>query len=250
MKYRNDKLSDEFLNALVDDQLTDEEKSRAYIEINQDDVLAKRACELSKLTDLVRLAYKNIPTRSYTHNPNRRQNTFRAGIAAGIALVIGVILGWSAHWTNSLTNNPAPTTTAALQNASTPGIAAATAADAQARVLFHISTSDVARMETTLDEAEELLKFYRKNSQQARVEIITNGNGLNLLLIASSPFPDRIKQMLDDYPNLTFVACQNTIERYSEAGVTTRLLPGILVIDSGVAEIMRRQQQGWAYIQV
>jgi 3alpha(or 20beta)-hydroxysteroid dehydrogenase len=29
-----------------------------------------------------------------------------------------------------------------------------------------------------------------------------------------------------------------------------RLLPGVTVIDSGVAQLMRLQQQGWAYIRV
>jgi hypothetical protein len=48
-----------------------------------------------------------------------------------------------------------------------------------------------------------------------------------------------------------FVACQNTIDRLkSERGISAKLLPEAVVIDSAVAQIMRRQQQGWAYIQV
>jgi intracellular sulfur oxidation DsrE/DsrF family protein len=48
-----------------------------------------------------------------------------------------------------------------------------------------------------------------------------------------------------------FVACQNTIDRLKrEQGVIAQLLPEAVVIDSAVAQIMRRQQQGWAYIQV
>ena len=44
---------------------------------------------------------------------------------------------------------------------------------------------------------------------------------------------------------------QNTIDRLKrEHGITARLLPDVIVIDSGVAQIMRRQQQGWAYIRV
>ena len=57
--------------------------------------------------------------------------------------------------------------------------------------------------------------------------------------------------MQQKYPNLVFVACQNTIDRLNkEHGIRAQLIEGVMVIDSGVAQIMRRQQQGWAYIQV
>ena len=58
-------------------------------------------------------------------------------------------------------------------------------------------------------------------------------------------------KMQKEYHDLTFVACQNTIYRYQkELGLTAKLLPGVVIIDSGVAQIMRRQLQGWAYLQV
>ena len=74
---------------------------------------------------------------------------------------------------------------------------------------------------------------------------------LLLLMAGISPFAERIQRMQKEYHDLTFVACQNTIERIQqELGLQAKLLPGVVVIDSGVAQIMRRQNQGWAYIQV
>ena len=94
------------------------------------------------------------------------------------------------------------------------------------------------------------MKFYHRSHQKARVEVITNGGGLNLLLAGISPYAERISRMQKEYDGLTFVACQNTIDRFQqELGVSAKLLPGVAVIDSGVAQIMRRQHQGWAYIQ-
>ena len=52
------------------------------------------------------------------------------------------------------------------------------------------------------------------------------------------------------YRNLMFAACQNTLDKYGDLGLETHLLPGTFVIDSGVAQIIRLQQQGWVYIQV
>ncbi len=104
-------------------------------------------------------------------------------------------------------------------------------------------------MKETLDDAEDLLKYYRASNQHAQIEIVTNGSGLDLLRADTSPYPERVQRMLKDYDNLTFVACQNTMDRVSrEQGTAARLLPGVVLIDSGVAQIMRRQQQGWAYI--
>jgi intracellular sulfur oxidation DsrE/DsrF family protein len=51
--------------------------------------------------------------------------------------------------------------------------------------------------------------------------------------------------MLQEYGIIELVTCQNTIDRLKrERGITARLLPGVVVIDSGVAGIMRRQQEG------
>jgi intracellular sulfur oxidation DsrE/DsrF family protein len=48
-----------------------------------------------------------------------------------------------------------------------------------------------------------------------------------------------------------FEACKNSIDRLRrDKGIVAKLLPGVVVIDSGVAQLMRRQNQGWAYIQV
>jgi intracellular sulfur oxidation DsrE/DsrF family protein len=239
---RDDQFSDEFLNSLVDDQLAHEEKSHAYTQINKDEALSKRVCELRKLSDLVKLAYKNPPASSGQPYPDRLRRNFSIGVAAGLALFFGVVLGWFIHHVNPTGNSLANQ----LETASTGD----TAADVQAKVMFHIGTNDIIRMDQTLDEVEHLLEFYHNNQQQAHIDVITNGDGLNLLLTDTSPFPGRIQRMQKDYPNLKFIACQNTIERYTDNGFSTRLLPGVIVIDSGVAEIMRRQQQGWAYIQV
>src|SRR3989344_385867 len=53
--------SDEFLNAFLDNQLTLEEKDRAYLRISQDETLNRRVCELRKIQDMVRLSYQNSP---------------------------------------------------------------------------------------------------------------------------------------------------------------------------------------------
>lgn len=232
------KFSEEFISAFVDDELTPEEKAQAYAQLGNDEVLNRQVCELRKVRDLVALAYRDVPT------PARGLTALAAGrrcstaLAAGLALAVGVVGGW---FLRPVSDTP-------------PGTAVAQAtpsAEDPAKVLFHVSDGNPEHLTTVLNEVENLMKFYRQTNQKARVEVITNGGGLSLLMAGVSPHADRILRMQKEYHDLTFVACQNTIDRIQqELGLHAKLLPGVVVIDSGVAQLMRRQHQGWAYIQV
>lgn len=233
------KFSEEFISAFVDNELTPEEKAQAYTQLGNDEALNRQVCELRKVRDLVGLAYANVP------KPNRSMIAIAAvgrkyrsnGLAAGLALIVGGLSGWFLH-----PSSPTPATLVAAQV--TPGD------EATAKVLFHVSDGSVEHLKYVLDEVESLMKFYRDTNQLARVEVIANGDGLGLLTANVSPYADRIQRMQQEYASLTFVACQNTIERFQrELGLRTVLLPGVIKIDSGVAQLMRRQHQGWAYIQ-
>ena len=260
---QDQKFSDEFLNAFVDDQLAPEEKARAYASINRDEALNRQVCELRKMRDLVQLAYKEPPAAAPAGPRGRRHARLRAGVAAGFILSAGVALGWILNHPSrtpaakplatsqvnpaSVPNAPAPTPTTAKPVHIAPVVSAAH----EIKVLFHLNSDHPERVQGVLDEAEALLKFYRSIGQIARVQVIVNGDGLNLLRADKSPDPERVSAMQKTYDNLSFAACQNTIDRLKrEQGVIAQLLPGATVVDSGVAQIILRQQQGWIYIQV
>ena len=247
--------SDEYLNSFIDNELTAQEKSRLYQHTNQDEALNRRVCELRKMHELVQLAYKHPPAAA---EPRGTHNTsgLRRGVAAGFALILGALIGWqyigpTLDGTAGQTRHDPERQLAATDQARPDQLAAGSfPAAGEMKVLFHLSNNDPARVRELLDEAESLLRLYQKQNQPARVEIITNGDGLNLLLAGRSLFPERISRMQKQYKNLVFAACLNTMETFNGQGVETRLLPGTIVIDSGVAQIIRKQQQGWVYIQV
>lgn len=232
------KFSDEFLNAFVDDELTPEEKAQAYARLAGDETINHQVCELRKIRDLVALAYRDTPRQERGVAAIAAGRKCSTAVAAGLALVIGGFGGWLLHpSTHMPLNVTAPLSPGAARDA--------------AKVLFHVSDGDTEHLKSVLDEVENLMQFYRQTQQTVRVEVITNGSGLSLLLAGISPYADRIQRMQKEYDNLAFVACQNTIERFEqELGMSAQLLSGVTVIDSGVAQIMRRQQQGWAYLQV
>jgi intracellular sulfur oxidation DsrE/DsrF family protein len=224
--------SDELLNSFVDDQLAREEKGRLFVQVAQDENLSREVCELRKLHELVQFAYRDPPGAPRGDASGGRASL---NIAAGLALMVGLALGWFLHQ-------------------ETPGDAARRMATAEAekplKVLLHIADDDTMRLAQALDEVESVLAQFRRTGQNARLEVIINGNGLALVREDVTPFADRIQQIQKTYDNVAFLACQNTIDRLRhDTGIVARLLPGVTVIDSGVAQLMRRQQQGWAYIQ-
>jgi intracellular sulfur oxidation DsrE/DsrF family protein len=239
----SDTYSDEFLNAFVDNELASDEKSQVYTRINSDEGLNRRVCELRKVRDLVHLSFSDVPQPERAPNRFARTRRWGIGAAAAVTLALGTVVGWVVHQPGT----PAQSTAAGSQIP----VAEGTATAETIKVVLHLNSGKYDRMKETLDEAEALLDYYDSIGQRARVEVIANGGGLNLLRADSTPFPERIKSLYQKHSNLVFVACQNTIDRLkAETGIVAKLVPEAVVIDSAVAQIMRRQQQGWAYIQV
>ena len=237
---REQKFSEEFLNAFVDDQLTPDEKSRVYPALTGDEALNRQVCELRKLRDLVRLAYKDVePSTPAQHMPRRRMGL---GIAAAIALAVSGVAGWVLHGTVDSTERGGFVGAQLRVPAPAPG--------EPVKIVVHLSEDEPQHVRQVLDDVEGLLKLYRSTRQQARIEVVMNGDGLALVRTDTSTAADRVRRMQSDYDNLSFVACQNAIDRLKkDKGVIAQLLPGVVVTDSGMAQLMRRQHQGWAYIQ-
>lgn len=237
MNRKND-ISDEILNAFVDNQMTLDDKEELYSRISEDSALNRQVCEIRKVRDLVQTAYRDVPMPPAGRNPSeksRNGNGWR-NIAAGAVLALGVVIGWQV---NSFEPNEKISLASAGKQAD------------KIKVLFHLNSDKAETVSEALTEVENLLKHYTKTNQNAVVEFVTNGNGLSLLRRDTSTHVNQIKALQQKYPNLVFVACQNTIDRLKkEQGISAQLVEGVMVIDSGVAQIMRRQQQGWAYIQV
>ncbi len=263
------KFSDEFLHAFVDDQLSAEEKSRAYPIISQDPSLNQHVCEIRKLRDLVQLAYKEPPSAPAGNTPHGRKPIFGGFLRNAVAVLllsIGAVLGWALHSEKDLAHTRDVAAIGTVTQTQSATVVASKTANAhkpvahainaprrgqETKIILHINRGGTERMGEVLDEAENLMELYRHEGKPIRVEVIANGEGLNLLRADVSPYAQRIRELQKKYDKLTFAACQNTIDRLKrEQGIQARLVPEAVVIDSGVAQIILLQQQGWAYIQV
>ena len=243
------KSGDEFeLNAYLDGELSDDEQAELLEIMRTDAEFARQVCALGRLKAQVHLAY--------AHPPQPARRTKRRGrgqwsvAAAGLALVaVGLVSGWL------LRAGAAPGSAEAerfvVLDPAGHGQAPAVAEDGEMRIVFHLTDASQTVAGELLDEVEGLLIAYQADQRPLRVEVVSHSDGLGLLRQRLSQHRQRIHELATRFSNLTFVACQNTIDRLRvEQGIEVRLLPDAEVIDSGVNHVVKRQNQGWSYIRV
>ena len=247
MNQDNPAFSQEFLNAFIDDQMEPEEKARAYVLLSQNADFNRSVCEGHRMRDLVQLAFRDVSEHRPVRRPRDMAYVTAGPVFALILLLVGILVGWGLReipWVGQAGGSSQIASVG--EHVSRP-----VALPIEAKVLFHLNSGKHRRMQEVLDEAQNLLNVYHRQGRPAEVEIIANGRGINLLRQRHSPFAARIAQMHEEYANLRFAACQNTIDRMErETGVAPHLLPQAVIVDSGVAQIIRLQQRGWAYIRV
>ena len=242
---QQERYSDEMLNAYLDGELASDEQKRLIEALNDDQQLSQRVCELARVRSMVQFAYHDVTTdANQLHTRSTFSRRTRMGLATALTLAIGITVGWLAHHYNTpnqglleLANH------VELNNKRT-------SADTW-RVMLHLTTDNPTRLKVVLDEAEALLAQYAQNKQPLQMEILANGKGLNMLRADTSAYSQRIKDMQTRYNNLVFVACGTALKRLQEEkNLHVELLPDVDITPSAIGEVLKKQGEGWTYIQI
>jgi intracellular sulfur oxidation DsrE/DsrF family protein len=130
---------------------------------------------------------------------------------------------------------------AALLAAVLPAAARAQAQLVRNRALFQVTDNDPARWNLILNNLGALKEGV--GSEGAEIELVAYGPGVNMLK-ADSPVKQRVADALK--AGVKINACQNTMNGMKLTPAD--MLPEIGYVPSGVVEVMKKQQQGWAYI--
>ncbi len=97
------------------------------------------------------------------------------------------------------------------------------------RVVFQVDQNDPAVMNLTLNNVANLMEYYHDKGEQAQIEVVAYGPGLNMFRDDKSPVKDRIARMKSGaFPsNVAFSACGNTKKGMEKAeGHRDRHHPG------------------------
>jgi intracellular sulfur oxidation DsrE/DsrF family protein len=110
-------------------------------------------------------------------------------------------------------------------------------------VVFQLTEAEGPAWESLTPHVNNMRRAFAQDGG-SEVEVVFFGPGLYMLRKTNSAYAERLKQLADSGVKLS--ACQNSMR---ERNVKTEdLFPFASQVDSGIAELARKQEAGWAYI--
>ena len=119
------------------------------------------------------------------------------------------------------------------------------------RVAIQVDQNDPQVMNLALNNATNVIEYYRARNEDVDVDVVTYGPGLHMLRADTSPVQDRIKRLKDmAFPGkIQFSACNNTKQGMEKTeGHAIPILPDASIVPSGVVRLIELQEQGWSYV--
>ncbi len=112
---------------------------------------------------------------------------------------------------------------------------------AKNRALFQVSDNDPARWNLVLSNIGNLREGL--GGEAVEIVLVSYGPGINMFK-GDSPVKARIAEAMKQ--GVKMEVCQNTMTAFKLTPAD--MVPEVTYIPSGVVEVMKKQQQGWAYI--
>lgn len=109
------------------------------------------------------------------------------------------------------------------------------------RLVLQVSDGDPHKWTLALSNAYNVLNGV--GEERVELEIVVYGPGIGMLK-RNSAVHDRVASALKS--GIRIVACENTMS--GQHLTPADMLPQVGYVAAGVVELMRRQQQGWAYV--
>jgi len=244
-------LSIETLNSLVDKEFPVAERAELLAILQTDENAKHQFCEINHIKDRVKTAYSEIPQPLPEQHEQRLRFSRVASYLLAVIMLSLLSFGIISQDSFQTGQNQLSSQRMVILDPDGRGQKLSENKTEELRVVFHVSNSNNLDADELLDDIEGLLQLSMKNNQHVRVEVVAHASGLDLLRERLSTAKNRIASMAESYPELTFVACLNTIDRIKrEQGIDVKLIPAARPTQSGVAHVVKRQQQGWLYIQV
>jgi intracellular sulfur oxidation DsrE/DsrF family protein len=132
---------------------------------------------------------------------------------------------------------------AALALAFVIGAVSQTPKTSKHRVVFQLDEPEGAAWDSLVKHVNNTRAALAKDGG-SEVEVVFWGAGLNMLRKTNAAYEVRLKQLSDD--GVTLSACRNAMRVMNVK--SEDLLPFASEVDSGIAEVVRKQESGWAYI--
>ena len=117
------------------------------------------------------------------------------------------------------------------------------------KLAIQVAENNPQIMNLALNNAKNVIEYYRSKGDKVEIEIVTFGPGLHMLRDDTSPVKARIAEMSLAEPTLRFIACANTQANHAkQEQKPITLISEAKLQPSGVVRIMELQKQGYSYL--
>jgi intracellular sulfur oxidation DsrE/DsrF family protein len=119
------------------------------------------------------------------------------------------------------------------------------------RIAIQVDQNDPQIINMALNNATNVIDYYRTRNEDVDIEIVAYGPGLHMLRADTSPVQDRLKSLKDmAFPGkIQFSACNHTKQSMETTeGHAISIVPEATIVPSGVVRLMELQEQGFSYV--
>ena len=245
-------VSEEILNAFVDDEIEAEERDRIIEMESSNQDVAKAICELRRLKELVKAARENepvnLPCLPIIKKRNHKIKYALASIA--IAFVVSIFFIQNNKQIDSV-YSPGLAFAPESTYRNSDSLLTAASNNKNMNLVLHLKSSEAKQAVELLHLLESVLQASTKLSSGLQVEVIVSGPGLHLLQNDSSTHAKKISYIVNEYRNVTFIACGKTLQRMQmKKNKKVQLINEAMLVVSGPKWVEQRRKKGWTYILV
>jgi intracellular sulfur oxidation DsrE/DsrF family protein len=117
------------------------------------------------------------------------------------------------------------------------------------RLALQISDNDPDKMNAVLNVAANVSKYYSDKGEEVDIQIVAFNAGLHMLRDDTSPVKPRLKSFKQGMPNVSFMACENTLESMAhKEGKEPPLVENAERVKAGVVTLMELGEKGWTIV--
>jgi intracellular sulfur oxidation DsrE/DsrF family protein len=117
------------------------------------------------------------------------------------------------------------------------------------KLALQISDNDAAKMNAVLNVAANVSTYYSEKGEEVDIQIVAFNAGLHMLRVDTSPVKERLKSFKQGMPNVSFMACENTLEAMTRSeGKEPPLVENAERVKAGVVTLIELGEKGWTII--
>jgi len=122
-------------------------------------------------------------------------------------------------------------------------------ADGPHRLALQISDNDADKMNAVLNVAANVSKYYSDKGEEVEIQIIAFNAGLHMLREDTSPVKPRVSSFARGMPNVSFKACQNTIDSMAKReNKSIPIMENADHVPAGVVTLIELGEKGWTIV--